>query len=124
MTLIKAADAPTFTIPGVTVTGLASPSRGARETSAWRVVVAPGSEGGAHTVDREEIFVALSGTALATVAGEQHELAAGDALIVPPGIVFSLANPHDEPFEAVAAQATGGRATLPGGDPFSPPWTE
>ncbi len=124
MTIIKAADAPTFTIPGLTVTGLASPSRGAAETSAWRIEITPGSDGAAHSVDKEEIFVALRGQALATVDGDQHQLAAGDTLIVAPGTMFNLANPHDEPFEAVAVQPVGGLATLPGAAPFPPPWTE
>ncbi len=124
MTVIKAADAPTFTIPGLHVTGLASPSRGATETSTWRIEIAAGSEGAPHTVDKEEIFVALRGEALATVAGEQHKLAAGDALIVAPGTVFNLANPHDAPFEAVAVQPVGGRAAFEGGEPITPPWTE
>jgi len=124
MVHIKGGEAPTFTLPGLTVTGLAAPSRGASETSAWRLELAPGSDGAPHEVDREEIFVALRGAAVATVAGETHPITAGDALVVPPGTVFSLANPHDTPFEAVAALPVGGRATLPGGEPFAPPWTE
>jgi len=124
MTLIKAADAPTFSLPGLHVTGLASPSRGATETSAWRIELPPTADGTAHSVDREEIFVAVRGTALATVDGEEHTLDAGDALIVQPGTVFSLANPHDAPFEAVALQPVGGLASFPDGDPFPPPWTE
>ena len=43
---------------------------------------------------------------------------------MPAGIDFSLANPHDVPFEAVVALPVGGRATMPGGEPFTPPWAE
>ena len=53
-----------------------------------------------------------------------HQLGAGEALIVPADETFELANPHDEAFEAVAVMPVGGRATLPGGDPFVPPWAE
>ena len=70
------------------------------------------------------MFVALAGAARALVAGEEQHLVAGDALVVPPGVEFSLANPYEEDFEAVVAFPVGGRATLPGGEPFTPPWAE
>jgi quercetin dioxygenase-like cupin family protein len=123
MPIIKHSAAPSFSLPGLTVTGLASPSRGAHETSVWRLAIAPGTPGAEHTLDREEVFIALSGRAVATLGGERHELAAGDALIVPANVVFSLANPGSEPFEAVAALPVGGRAAMPAGEPFAPPWT-
>jgi hypothetical protein len=43
---------------------------------------------------------------------------------IPAGELFSLANPGSEPFLAVALVPVGGQATLPGGEPFSPPWTQ
>jgi quercetin dioxygenase-like cupin family protein len=106
------------------VLGLASPSRGASETAVWRLTLEAGAPGAVHSLDREEVFVALAGAARATVGGDEHELAAGEALVVPAGVEFALANPHDEPFEAVVAFPVGGRATLPGGEPFTPPWAE
>jgi mannose-6-phosphate isomerase-like protein (cupin superfamily) len=121
--LIDPDHAPTFTVPGLTVTGLASPSRGASETSAWRLVIEPGSPGATHQVTREEVFVALRGTAVATVGGEQRPLPAGGALVVPPHTDFSLANPSEEPFEAVALLPVGGAAVM-GGETFTPPWAE
>jgi quercetin dioxygenase-like cupin family protein len=123
MTYIASATAPTYTLPGLAVTGLAAPSRGATETCAWRLTLEPGHDGVAHEVDREEIFVALRGTAAATVEGVTHTVGAGDALIVPAKTVFTLANPYGEPFEAVAVLPVGGLARFPGGEPFPPPWT-
>jgi quercetin dioxygenase-like cupin family protein len=122
MPIIKSEVAPRFELPGVTFTGLASPARGARETSVWRIAMAPGTPGTPHSVDREEIFIATAGRAQVTLAGEAHELAAGDALVVPAGVAFALANPHTEPFEAVAALPVGGKAVLPNGEAFVPPW--
>jgi mannose-6-phosphate isomerase-like protein (cupin superfamily) len=123
MPIIKATTAPQFEIPGLEVTGLAAPSRGSRETSVWRLALASGAPGAVHTVDREEVFVALAGRAIASVGDEQYVLAAGDALVVPAGVPFSLANPHPEPFEAIAALPVGGRVVMAGGEPFAPPWT-
>ncbi|MCC6998358.1 MAG: cupin domain-containing protein [Deltaproteobacteria bacterium] len=125
MPIIRSATAPRFALPGLAVTGLAAPSRGARESSVWRLALAAGAPGAPHSVDREEIFVALSGRAIATLAGESHELAAGDALIVPAGETFALSNPGPEPFEAIALAPCGVRARMAGGgEAFCPPWTE
>jgi quercetin dioxygenase-like cupin family protein len=124
MPVIPGATAPSFTAPGLAVTGLAAPSRGATETSVWRLTLAPGSTGSEHTVDREEVFVVLAGRAMATIDGAGQQLCPGDALVVPPHRPFSLANPHGEPFEAVAALPVGGRVHIPGSHPFVPPWAE
>jgi mannose-6-phosphate isomerase-like protein (cupin superfamily) len=123
MALVRADAAPAFSLPGLTVTGLAAPSRGSRQLCAWRLRLAPGTPGTAHTVDREEVFLALAGCAEATLDGERLEVRAGDALIVPPGRPFSLANPGPEPFEAVAVAPAGVQAQVAGGEPFAPPWS-
>ena len=121
---IEASAAPTFNLPGLTVTALAAPSRGATATCAWRLILAPKTKGVEHVLDKEEIFVALSGCAVATIAGVPFDIRGGDALIVPAGQAFSLANDGVAPFEAVALAPVGIRATLPEGAPFPPPWTE
>ena len=123
MPLVRNDEAPIYNLYGVYVRGLAAPSRGSRETSVWRLRLPPGAPGAPHSVDREEIFVALSGRALATIERTQHELVPGDTLIVPAGLTFSLANPGGEAFEALAVAPAGVRAQLPGGEPFAPPWT-
>ena len=122
MPIIKASSAPSYSLPGLQVVGLAAPSRGSRETSMWRLAIAPHTPGAPHTVDREEVFVVVAGRGVATVGDDVTELEAGDALVVPPHVAFSLANPHAEPFECIAALPVGGRASFPGGAPFTPPW--
>ena len=122
MPILKSSDAPTFTLPGLIVTGLASPSRGAAETSTWRVVLAPGAAGAVHSVDREEIFVVLEGRAVATLGDQRLSVEAGDTLIVPPHTPFALANPAASPCVAIAMLPVGGRAARPAGAPFVPPW--
>jgi quercetin dioxygenase-like cupin family protein len=124
MPIIRAESAPQFAWPGLSVTGLAAPSRGARETSVWRLRLEPGAPGAPHSLDREEIFVALAGRALVVLDGEHFELAVGDTLIVPAGQEFSLACAGGERFEAMAMAPAGVRANLAGGESFAPPWTE
>src|SRR3954471_19070099 len=122
MPLIKSSAAPTFDVPSLSVLGLAAPSRGCRETCVWQLTLAPGAPGSAHSVDREEIFVALDGEARVSLDGQEATLTAGDAFIVPAGRSFCLANPGSVPFRALAVLPVGGRASLPGGEPFCPPW--
>lgn len=124
MPLIQGATAPTFSLPHATFTGLAAPSRGAVETSVWRTVLAPRSGGAPHSLTREEIFVAITGRAVAEIDGERIEMTAGDALVVPADRTLSLSNPHDEPFEAVCVFPVGGQAKQGDADPFIPPWAK
>ncbi|MFE3983021.1 cupin domain-containing protein [Nocardia tengchongensis] len=124
MPLIKSADAPTFEAPLMTAIGLAAPSRGSKENSVWRFTLTGGNPGHAHAVSREEIFVALAGTARIEMDGETHEFRAGDAVVIPAHTVFKLSVPGDEPFEAVAILPVGAYAQAPGGDRVSPPWAQ
>jgi quercetin dioxygenase-like cupin family protein len=123
MPLIKASAAPTFDIPGLSVVGHAAPSGGASETCVWRLTMPPGTPGTPHAVDREEIFVGLSGEARVELDGQDTLVAAGDTLVVPAGHFFSLSNPGAEPFTAMAVLPVGGVAVLPGGERVCPPWT-
>jgi mannose-6-phosphate isomerase-like protein (cupin superfamily) len=122
MPFIASGDAPQFSLPGVTFTGLASPSRGSRENAAWRIHMAAGTAPRLHRLTREEIFIGLSGRADAQVGDVRHELSAGCALVVPAGTDFALSTPHGEAFEAVAVLPVGGLAVVDGQPPFVPPW--
>jgi quercetin dioxygenase-like cupin family protein len=121
MPVITHEQAPRFDIGGTHVVGLAAPSRGARETCAWRLTLAPGASSPDHSLDREEVFVALAGQARATLDGTSYDVRAGDSLIVPSGVPFTIATAGDEPFEAVACLPVGGLATVDG-RAAAPPW--
>ena len=115
-------DAPTFELPGVRFTTLCAPSRGSTENSVWEVAVEPGVPGTPHRVTREETFVALHGRAVIEVDGQHHELAAGDALVVPAGRTLSLSNPGPQVFRAFAVLPVGGQVEIDGRPPFTPAW--
>jgi mannose-6-phosphate isomerase-like protein (cupin superfamily) len=106
----------------VSVVGLASPSRGCATVSAWRVVLAPGAASPEHSVTSDEAFVALRGTARVTLDGTEHEVAAGDCMVVAPERRFTIRNEGPEPFEAVCRMAAGGQAVVAGEGTFPPPW--
>ncbi|HET6551574.1 MAG TPA: cupin domain-containing protein [Solirubrobacter sp.] len=121
MPVIAHTDAPTFELEGVRFTGLAAPSRGARENCVWTIAIEPGAPGVPHAVTREEVFVALEGRAELKLDGVTQTLAPGDAAVVAAETQFSLANPYDEPFRAVVVLPVGGQAVTADGA-FTPPW--
>ncbi|MEZ5831112.1 MAG: cupin domain-containing protein [Dongiaceae bacterium] len=124
MPFIPASKARIFELPGARFAGLAAPSSGARENSVWMVTLQPGAPVVPHALTREETFVAVAGAAKATIAGEEHDMTVGSALVVPAGVEFGLANPHDEPFQAVVVMPVGGQAMLANEAPFTPPWAQ
>jgi quercetin dioxygenase-like cupin family protein len=123
MPIIRNEESPRFEMPHLVVHGLASPRRGATETCVWRLALAPGAPPVPHSVTREEIFVATAGAAEVSLGGAVSTLRAGDALVVPAGVEFSLSNASSVPFEAVVALPVGGKALLASGE-LCPPWTE
>ena len=123
---IPSSEAKVFKIPGTTgttFTVLATPSRGSHENAVWRVTLDPGTPAKVHQLTREEILIATAGSATASLNGSEISFNAGDALVVPPFTNFSLANPHQTAFEAIAVLPVGARAMIEGGEPFAPPWS-
>ncbi|MGV8856423.1 MAG: cupin domain-containing protein [Devosia sp.] len=124
MPIIKSATAPTFQLPGTLFTGLASPERGATSNAVWHVRLAPGTMGAPHRLTHEEIFVCVEGSGTATVGTQTHQLAQGDALIVPPDTDLALANAGTADFCAIVVFPVGGKAMLPDQAAFTPPWAK
>src|SRR6266511_3950446 len=113
MTILRAADAPTFELNGIMFTGYAAPRRGSRQLCTWRILVAPGS--------RAEAFMVLAGTVRITPGGEV--LHPGDSLVVPAGEPIAVENPGTEPAEVYIAIAAGFTATMDDGTVLgTPPW--
>lgn len=117
---------PTFTheLAHARFTSLATPSRGARETSVWRVRLEPGQAPTPHMLTREEVFVVLSGSAHVSLGGEEGIAHTGDAIVVPPHVEFSLAAVERSPVELLCCLPVGGKAQLADGSAFVPPWAE
>src|SRR3954452_22350334 len=124
MPVIHAADAPTFDVGNGTITGLASPSRGAEQVCAWHVELAAGAEVPPHRLDREEVLVVTGGRLAVELPSEVAEVGAGGAIVVPAGTTFALRNRADEPVRFVAALTPGVTATLVDGSTLAPPWAQ
>jgi mannose-6-phosphate isomerase-like protein (cupin superfamily) len=90
----------------------------------WKVEIRPGTPATPHSLTREEVFVVLHGTASVRLAGREDVATSGDAILVPAGVVFELANAGDELLELVCCLPVGGQARLDDGTTFTPPWAE
>jgi quercetin dioxygenase-like cupin family protein len=122
MSVVSAHEAPVFETGGATITGLASPSRGARDVAAWRVRFAPDAPSPTHALTREETFLVLAGSVTARFADHVETAGPGDALIVPAGAAVSLVATGG-PAEAICVMPVGGQAVTADGA-FTPPWAE
>jgi len=122
MAVISGPTEPTHVVGGTRFTSLATPTRGCRRTSVWLVEIPPGTEATSHELTAEEVFVVLEGRATVQIGGRRGEAEAGDAIVVPPGESFELANAGSADLRLICCLPVGGQAVLPGGEPFTPPW--
>jgi quercetin dioxygenase-like cupin family protein len=122
--VLTAPAAPTHAVGGTRFTSLATPSRGATDTAVWKVEILPGTPATPHSLTREEVFVVLEGTASVLIAGTASQAQAGDAIVIPAGVEFELANAGGQPLRLLCCLPVGGQAYLADGATFTPPWAE
>jgi quercetin dioxygenase-like cupin family protein len=121
MHVVRATEAPTFEIPGIRFTALASPTLGSSQTCVWRLTVDAGVASDPHTLDHDEVFVVLDGRV--RLSPGSAELTAGDAAVVPAGEPIALANTGDGTASLQVAIRAGFTATMADGTVVgTPPW--
>lgn len=124
MPVLPAPAGPTHDLGGTRFTSLATPSRGATDTSVWQVEILPGTPATPHSLTREEVFVVLDGAPSVRIGDDEAVANAGDAIVVPAGIAFALDNAGDRPLRLLCCLPVGGQARLADGTTFTPPWAE
>ncbi len=67
---------------------------------------ASGEEVSLHLHDVEEVLYVVAGRARVWLANDEQVLDAGDAAVIPPGVLHGFANPFAEPLRVVAALAS------------------
>lgn len=122
MPVIHAADTESHEMHGSRFTPLIRPSMGSSELCLWRLEIAPGTEGVAHRIRREEAFVVLSGGITITIEGESTRLAAGDAAVASAGSAIRLDNPAAVRAEVLVNAPVGFTGELLDGTVVNPPW--
>jgi mannose-6-phosphate isomerase-like protein (cupin superfamily) len=124
MPVLTAPAAPTHDLGGARFTALATPARGATDTSVWKVEILPGTPATPHSLTREEVFVVLEGTASVRIGGRAGQAGTGDAIVVPAGAQFELTNAGAGPLRLLCCLPVGGQARLADGSTFTPPWAQ
>jgi mannose-6-phosphate isomerase-like protein (cupin superfamily) len=124
MAVITAPTDATHDIGTARFTSLATPTRGSRETSVWRVEIAPRTPATPHSLTREEVFVVLDGEAAVDIDGMRACARPGDAIVVPAEVEFALANEGEAPLRLLCCMPVGGQGRMHGGEPFTPPWAQ
>ena len=122
MPIVREPDAVQHRLHGSTFHSYAAPASGSSELCAWRLEVQPGTEGTAHRVSREEVFLLLGGRLSVTLDGVTGELRPGDVLVVPAGSELCADNRSGEPATAWVTTSVGLQATMADGSSISPPW--
>lgn len=124
MYVISESEQRTTRTPAGVMHGLAAPSQGGAELSTWRVELGADAATPVHVIDREQVWMPLSGSFEVEVDGGSERAAAGQAVILPAGSVRRL-TAVGGPAQALVAMAAGGRAVLPDGQERIPlPWAE
>src|SRR2546430_10518431 len=112
MIVTTAAHARTTETPNAVMTCLAAPSLGCVELSSWRVEMRAGAEGPPHGIDREQVWMPVTGSFPVTVDGRTVVLTPGDAAVLPAGGVRQL-RVAEGPAEAVGRTPVRRQATVP-----------
>ncbi|MGE0240673.1 MAG: cupin domain-containing protein [Parvibaculaceae bacterium] len=122
MTLIRSQDTPVWDHDGWRMTGLAAPSRGARELCTWHVRMEPGADGPPHRCDRELVVNVLEGIVRVSVDGVDTDIGAGEAFVIPANARRSISNPHKLPAVSLNAVAAGVKVERLDGIASNTPW--
>lgn len=122
MQVITESQERTVTTPVAVMTGLAAPSQGSTEVSTWRVRMNPDAPSPMHVINRDQVWMPLSGSFEFTVGDEVAKVAAGQALVVPGGSTRQF-HAIGETAEAIVCMLADGQVGAPGSNEFQPiPW--
>ncbi|MGH9508305.1 MAG: cupin domain-containing protein [Terriglobales bacterium] len=124
MPVVEHAKLKEFEMMGNFITGLATPSRGAKTLEVWQAGMAPSAASPLHRHDAEEIVVVLTGQGEAHAAGEVARFRAPCTLILPGNQLHQLRNTGAERLEAIAVVPIGSKVFDADGNEMVLPWRE
>jgi quercetin dioxygenase-like cupin family protein len=123
MPVARADDHPTFELAGNTITGFASPSRGATECILYRVELPPGGGLPPHRHDHQDVFTVAAGDGRMFIDDDAHDIGPGDTVVVPAGARHWLEAGADGA-AIVVTMLAGTLFIREDGTSFVPPWGE
>jgi quercetin dioxygenase-like cupin family protein len=115
-------DAEPFEVHGSRFESFVSTARGGDSLCAWRLVVAPATQGVAHRPSHEEVILLLGGQATIIIDGAAAPVEAGDVIHVPAGSELTV---NGGPEGATAwVTTTAGLTARVGETTMAPPWAQ
>lgn len=125
MPLLSSTTAREFNVHGVVFESFACTASGAAQLGAWCAAFAPRTFGRPHRMSAEEVLLVLDGRLSIDIDGDRFDAAAGDAVLVPAGSVFTVDNETGRPARAWVTTSLGMTATMESdGTRFTPPWAQ
>ncbi len=125
MNVLRAIDLTAIETPGAnTTTGIATPSRGAREVSVIRQRQQPGGGNPPHTHDREEVMLVTEGSVEVLVGDVSVTLNPGDTLVIPAQTLHQLANVGQADAEWLLIAPAGVGFFHANGEQADPVWAQ
>ena len=110
--------------PNAAMTSYATPSLGSTEVCAWRVSMQADTQGPVHAIDREQVWLPLTGTLTFTVDDTTTTVGPGQSAILPAGELRQI-RAADGPVEALVCMPIGGQASVPDrADAVPLPWAQ
>jgi quercetin dioxygenase-like cupin family protein len=120
--IIKPSEDRAIRTPAAVMHRLAAPSQGSAQLATWKVSVNDGGESPVHVIDKDQVWMPITGSFEFTVDGDTEHVSAGQALVVPAGSVRQFRS-TGEPLEALVAMPAGALVSIPGTQGANPvPW--
>lgn len=113
-----------FELMGNLLSGLATPSRGARKLEVWQFTIAPDAATPVHRHSDEEIVVVFKGSGAAHADGQAHSFESPCTLILPGDQLHQLVNTGADRMEGIAVVPIGSKVFDADGNEMVLPWRE
>lgn len=115
MSITQGVTAPIIQTPTGSMKTLASPTRLGSTLAVWQVTLQPGASNPEHTMDADQVYVVLTGSLTATIAGADETAGPGDSVFIPAGALRQIATAGAEPVVALVSMPAGAHVSTPSG---------
>lgn len=122
MSVIRSTDARRTETPNAVMTTYASPTQGGTGLALWRVEMQAARSGPRHSMDTEQVWTFLTGTAVVDLDGEELVLGRQATPSSCPCGLPRVMRSEDGFTAVVAAPAPSMAVNLDTGDRVAPPW--
>lgn len=119
--IVRANEARITETPNAMMTTLASPTMSGSATSMWIVKMTANAAGPMHTMDSEQIWHVLAGTAQCEIEGEACAMGQGDSLRISGGANRQFTAITDVTM-VVSGESAATASRDDGSNPVVPPW--